>query len=505
MVRAAATCTAIALSFSACTADNDADPTSTAIPSPTSTAGPPPTATPPPLVTAPLEWVPCNASFECAEITLPLDYADPTVGIVSLPLIRRPATDPGNRIGSLLVNPGGPGVSGVGFVQTAYSVFSEDVQARFDIVGWDPRGVSGSSPAVDCLEDLDAFVSADPSPDSVAEQQAQDAIAKEFADGCAAESGAIIPYLATEYTAHDMDAIRQALGDEKLTYFGYSYGTFLGAMYADLFPDRVRALVLDAAVDPSITAQEDTRNQVVGFERSLNAFLAACEIEPECAFHYADNPGAAYDALMLSLDATPVYGDGTIEVGVAVAELGVLSALYSEAQWPALAEALAEAEAGDGSALLEMSTFITGRYGAANYTDELEQRIAIACVDSQRLTNDEKVALQSELAVLAPRFGEPGIGPAGDPCDFWPVPSLREPKRINAPGSPPILVVGTTGDPATPYQQAVSLAEQLSQGVLLTLNGERHTAYGGVSTCIDSAVDAYLINLLPPTDGTVCD
>lgn len=449
--------------------------------------------------------MPCHASFECAEITLPLDYADPAVGDVTLPLIRRPATDAANRIGSLLVNPGGPGVSGVDFVRNASSLYSEDVRARFDIVGWDPRGVGGSSPAVDCIEDLDAFVSADSSPDSVAEQQEQDAIAKEFADGCASESGDILPYLATEYTARDMDAIRQALGDEKLTYFGYSYGTFLGAMYADLFPDRIRALVLDAAADPSISAQQDTKNQVVGFETSLNTFLAACEVEPECAFHYADDPAAAYDALMQSLDTTPVYGDGTIEVGVAIAELGVLSALYSEARWPELAEALAAAEAGDGSALLEMSTFITGRYGPASYTNELEQRIAIACVDSQRLTYDEKVALQAELVVLAPRFGDPGVGPAGDPCDFWPVPSLREPKRITAPGSPPILVVGTTGDPATPYQQAVSLAEQLSQGVLLTLNAERHTAYGGVSTCIDSAVDAYLIDLIAPVDGTVCD
>ncbi len=436
---------------------------------------------------------------------MPLDYADPAVGNVTLPLIRRLAMETDNRIGSLLVNPGGPGVSGVDFVRNASTLYSEDVRARFDIVGWDPRGVGGSAPAVNCLEDLDPFVSADPSPDSIAEQQAQDAVAKDFADACAAESGDIIPYLATEYTARDMDAIREALGDEKLTYFGYSYGTFLGAIYADLFPDRIRALVLDAAVDPSITAQEDAKNQVVGFETSLNAFLTACEAEPDCAFHYADNPAAAYDALMLSLDAKPAYGDGTIEVGVAIAELGVLSALYSEAQWPALAEALAAAEAGDGSALLEMSTFITGRYGAANYTDELEQRIAISCVDSQRLTYDEKVALQAELAILAPRFGDPGIGPAGDPCDFWPVPSLRDPKRITAPGSPPILVVGTTGDPATPYQQAVSLAKQLSQGVLLTLNGEQHTAYGGVSDCIDSAVDAYLIDLVPPADGTVCD
>lgn len=492
------------LLFTACSGDDAADPTPT-VPPPTATASPAASPTPPPLAIAPLDWESCNASFECAEITLPLDYANEAAGTVTLPLIRRPATDTANRIGSMLVNPGGPGVSGVDFVRNAYALYSDDVRARFDIVGWDPRGVASSEPAVDCLDDLDAFVSADPSPDSIAEQQEQDAVAEEFADGCITRSGDILPYLATEYTARDMDAIRDALGDEKLTYFGYSYGTFLGAVYADLFPDRIRALVLDAAVDPSITAQDDSKNQAAGFESSLNAFLAACEIEPDCAFHYGDDPAAAYDALMAKLDTEPIYGDGTIEVGVGMAQLGVLSALYSESQWPALAEALAAAEAGDGSSLLELSTFITGRYGPSNYTDELEQRIAIACVDAERLTYDEKVALQAELELVAPRFSDAGVGPAGDPCDFWPVPSLREPKRITAPGSPPILVVGTTGDPATPYQQAVSLADQLSQGVLLTLNGERHTAYGGVSDCIDSAVDAYLIELIPPADATVCD
>ena len=166
---------------------------------------------------------------------------------------------------------------------------------------------------------------------------------------------------------------------------------------------------------------------------------------------------------------------------------------------------MTSAEAGDGSLLLDASGFITGRIGPGSYNDELEQRIAIRCVDDEQLTQEEKIALQAELEVLAPRFGEGGVGPAGDPCDFWPVESEREPRRITAPGSPPIVVVGTTGDPATPYQQAVGLAEQLSAGVLLTMVGEQHTAYGGVSACIDDAVDAYIIDLVPPPDGTRCE
>jgi hypothetical protein len=207
---------------------------------------------------------------------------------------------------------------------------------------------------------------------------------------------------------------------------------------------------------------------------------------------------------MASLEAAPNTGDSSTDVGAGTAQLGVLSLLYNEDSWPALANALAAAQAGSGSPLLGASGFITGRIGPGSYTDELEQRIAVRCVDDERLSREEKVAVQAQLETLAPRFGEGGVGPAGDPCDFWPVGSEREPKRITAPGSPPIVVVGTTGDPATPYQQAVGLAEQLSAGVLLTLEGERHTAYGGVSSCIDEAVDAYLIDLMAPADGTVC-
>jgi hypothetical protein len=263
-------------------------------------------------------------------------------------------------------------------------------------------------------------------------------------------------------------------------------------------------MVLDAAADPSITAQQDITNQVLGFERSFDAFLAQCAADASCAFHSGGDPGAAYDALMARLEVEPIDGDGSIDVGPSLAQLGVFSLLYSENDWPALAEALAAAEAGDGSLLLGAASFITGRIGPGSYTDELEQRIAIRCVDDERLSEAEKEELLTQLEAQAPRFGEGGIGPAGDPCDFWPVGSEREARRIVAPGSPPIVVVGTTGDPATPYQQAVGLAEQLESGVLLTLEDERHTAYGGVSSCIDEAVDAYLIDLVAPVDDTVC-
>lgn len=487
----------------ACSDGSDSEPTNT--PEPSATSVPSPTAVPTEAPPAVLDWQGCGGGMECATIVLPLDYDDASAGTVSLPLIRRPAADPNARIGSLLVNPGGPGVSGVDFVRAAYLIYSPDVRERFDIVGWDPRGVAASEPAVDCVGDLDAYISLDPSPDSVEEQQTSNAEAEQLAEACAARSGDLLPYLATEYTARDMDRIRAALGDEKLSYFGYSYGTYLGAVYAKLFPTHVRAMVLDGALDPSVTAQQDVKNQVTAFERSLNAFLAYCAANPSCSFYSGGDPAAAYDALMTSLEQTPIAGDGSIDVGSGLAQLGVISLLYYETDWPLLADALAAAQAGDGSALLAASGFITGRIGPESYSNELEQRIAIRCVDDQRLTPEEEQALQEELEVLAPRFGQPGIGPAGDPCDFWPVDSEREPKRITAPGSPPILVVGTTGDPATPYQQAVSLAEQLSSGVLLTMVGEQHTAYGGVNACIDDAVDAYLIDLVPPPDGTTCE
>jgi pimeloyl-ACP methyl ester carboxylesterase len=452
-----------------------------------------------------LDWENCGGGYECADITLPLDYDDASAGTITLPLIRRPSDSQNERIGSLLVNPGGPGVSGVDFVRSASLLFSADVRERFDVVGWDPRGVAGSDPAVDCVDDLDAYVSGDPSPEDVAEQQALNDAAQQLAQGCVERSGDVLPYLSTDYTARDMDRIRAALGDEKLTYFGYSYGTYLGAVYAELFPTHIRAMVLDAAADPSITAQQDTKNQVLGFEHAFDAFLADCARNPGCPYYSDGNPGAAFDALMDRLDTQPIAGDSTLDVGSGLAILGVASALYSEDSWPVLADALAAAEAGDGSQLLDLSSFITGRIGPGSYTDELEQRIAIICMDFERLTYDEKVQLIRELAVEAPRFGEAGIGPAGDPCDYWPVPSPSTPRRIEAPGSPPIVVIGTTGDPATPYQQAVSLAEQLSRGVLLTLVAERHTAYGGLTSCIDDAVDAYLIDLTPPPDGSRCE
>jgi pimeloyl-ACP methyl ester carboxylesterase len=395
-------------------------------------------------------------------------------------------------------------VSGVDFVEQASGVVPASVRERFDVVGWDPRGVAGSEPAVDCVDDLDAYVNADPSVDTVEEQTAQDEEARRIAEGCEARSGDLLPYLATEYTARDMDRIRAALGDEKLTYLGYSYGTFLGAIYADLFPTNIRAMVLDAAADPSLPTTQDIKNQVIGFERSLDAFLADCAADPSCAFYSNANPGAAFDALMEEIETEPLTGDSSIDVGQGLAWLGVASALYNEASWPSLADALVAAQDGDGGPLLDLSSFVTGRVGPSQYTNELEQRVAILCVDSEELTLDDKLQLQRELAVEAPRYGKPGIGPSGDPCDFWPVESERVPKPIAAPGSPPIVVVGTTGDPATPYQQAVELADQLSAGILVTYEGERHTAYGGVSACIDDPINTYLIELIPPPDGLTC-
>jgi len=281
--------------------------------------------------------------------------------------------------------------------------------------------------------------------------------------------------------------------------------TVSSSIYAELFPTRVRALALDAVVDPSITAQEDAKNQTLGLEAALSAFLAECAADEGCAFYSGGDPAGAFDTLMAGLETLPIAGDGAIDVGPGVALLGVIAALYDAAEWPQLAEALAAAQAGDGSGLLFLSNFITGRIGPGSYTDELEQRLATVCVDSERLTREEKIDLVRELEAIAPRLGQGGVGPAGDPCDFWPAPSLREPMRITATGAPPILVLGTTGDPITPYRQAESLAGQLSSGVLLTLVGEKHTAYGGGNACIDDAVDAYLIDLVVPPTGMRCD
>ena len=461
-------------------------------------------------VGGPATWAPCGAPFQCATVTVPIDYVHPQNGTINLALIRLPATDPAHRIGDLLTNPGGPGASGVDFVRTgAQLIFSARLRARFDIVGFDPRGVGASSP-IECVDgaEMDRLNAIDPIPDdSPAELTAIIDGAKTFDAGCEANSGSLLPFMTTVDAAKDMDLIRQALGDAKLTYLGFSYGTFLGSTYANLFPDRVRAFVLDGAIDPTLSFVDRTVQQAEGFAGAFSRFLAYCASRPTCQFYNGGHPQAAYDALVAQIDRAPLPARATGDprpVGPGEAFTAVVAALYDQSSWPVLAQGLALAQRGDGSILLLLADAYNERHPDGTYTNIFAANAAVNCADYTAPTD---VATYEQLAprveALAPRFGEAVVyGSIG--CAFWPLHPTRDPVAPTAKGAPPILVVGTTGDPATPYEWAVKLAKELDSGVLLTRKGEGHTAYGGKSVCIDTTVDAYLISLSVPSAGTVC-
>jgi pimeloyl-ACP methyl ester carboxylesterase len=437
---------------------------------------------------------------------VPLDWSQPTVGpTVSLSLIRLPASgSPSQRIGSLFINPGGPGASAVDFLRSsAQQIFPPEILRRFDIVAFDPRAVGHSKP-LECLSgpQMDKYLALDPAPTTPDEINQVVAADQQFAAGCAADYGpTFLEHIDTQTTARDMDYIRAALGDAKLTYVGYSYGTFLGAQYANLFPTHVRALVLDGAVDPAIDGLTFDAAQAVGFDNELGDFFSNCT--GGCAFSSNGNPKAAFMSLEASITAKPLQvGSRQLDQGLFLD--GVADALYSPQTWPDLASALHAAAGGNGAPLLAMSDDLTDRSSNGTYDPLTSAGPAIDCIDS---TYPKTVAAYQAAAAAAaqqaPVFGA-AIVWSSLQCAYWPVPSVITPGPTPAVGAPPILVVGTTGDPATPYQMAKNLAHELSSGVLLTHNGFGHTALAQGSSCVDNVEVTYLINLTLPASGSTC-
>lgn len=463
--------------------------------------------TPAPVTVAPAHWSDCGRGFLCADVRVPKDYAAPSNGYVNVSILELPATDPKNRIGSLIVNPGGPGASGVEFVRNEAAVdgFPAVLRERFDIVGFDPRGVN-SSTAVRCIDNLDGRAEIDPSPDTAAELKALVADARAYADACAKRNAGLLPYLSTDAVARDLDGIRQAVGDKQLTYLGFSYGTLIGATYAQLFPDRIRAMALDGAVDPALDLEQFRAGQANGFETALGSFLKDCAARRSCAFNEGGKTVQAFNALMSSIDTKPLRAIRLKDrrlVGPGIAWYSVLAALYSKDAWPTLAASLALAKAGDGSLMLLIADPYRGRKPNGSYSNEQDAYTANTCLDFPAPTN---VATYTGWAktfeATAPHFAD--LVAYNDlSCAFWPVAAERTPGPVNAPGAPPIVVVGTTGDPATPYPWAVALAKELDSGVLITRRGEGHTAYQS-STCVQRAVDLYLVDLTVPRKGLTC-
>lgn len=475
--------------------------------SPTASPAPQASATPTAaaFVVPELSWKPCEADFQCATLRVPLDDTRPQDGTVDLALTRLRTAKKGQRIGSLVVNPGGPGSSAVGYLQAAWTLIPEPVRARFDLVAFDPRGVGRSAP-IRCATtaELDRYFAVDPSPDDAAELRELERTNTQLAAGCQQRSGRLLPHVSTAEAAKDLDRVRAAIGDQKLTYLGYSYGTSLGAAYLDAYPTRARAMVLDGGIDPQLTWEGLLEGQSKGFDRALEAFLADCE-RRRCAYRKAVQGDLleAYDRLALQVDRTPLPGSGGRTVGPGEFSLGVLGGLYSKATgWPAIAEALAAAERGEGAPLLALSDAYLER-GPDGYKNITEALSSVVCLDRQWPRElAPYLALADRVRLDAPRFG-PVIALSGTICAEWPVAPVGAPKRVTAPGSPPVLVIGTTGDPATPYAWSVALAGQLSRGVLVTYKGDGHTVYRtGAPECVRTVVNRYLITADEPAPTT---
>ena len=460
-----------------------------------------------PYVPANFDWKACDesastTSVQCGTLEVPFDYNNPSVGTFTLYVKLLPAANPTLRIGSMMVNPGGPGFGGSSLADDASYYFSSDIIDHFDIIAWDPRGTGKSTPAVDCVDDYDQYFGIDSPPDSPEEKQALIDASQAFNDECMDNSGEILPYISTQASATDMNSIRQALGEDKISYFGFSYGSELGATWATMFPQTVRAAVFDGAVDPQATSAQEGMAQAGGFEGQLTTFLAACSKNSTCAFYNGGKAEAAFDSLLLELDTKPlVVSKDRTPVTQGVAFTAVAQAMYSDSNWPQLEQALADAQQGDGAGLLKLYDDYYQRKDDGSYGNELEAFLAISCLDDPGATSVKEVedAVQDFVAA-APRLGA-NFG-YGYSCALWPV---KPATKIDATGkgAGPIVVVGTTGDPATPLASTRKMAAALEKGILLIVEANQHTGYGA-NECINTAVDSYLIDLTVPVNETTC-
>ncbi len=462
-----------------------------------------------------LKWRDCGVpGFRCATMKAPLDYAKPADGDVRLAVARKKATGPGKRLGSLLVNPGGPGGSAVGYLQQYAGIgYPAKVRAQYDMVAVDPRGVARSEP-VECLDgrEMDAYTQTDVTPDDQGETDELVDAYKGFAEGCGADAPKLLRHVSTVEAARDMDVLRAVLGDEKLTYVGASYGTLLGATYAGLFPDRAGRLVLDGAMDPTLPARRMNLEQTAGFETAFLSFAKDCASRADCPLGAKGTApsriGENLKAFFETLDSQPLPAgdaDGR-KLTESLATTGVIAAMYDEGAWQQLRESLTSAmKEKDGAGLLILSDSYYEREADGGYSNLMFANAAVNCLDLPAAFSspDEVRDALPDFEKASPVFGE-GLAWSSLNCAYWPVQPTGEPHRIEAAGATPIVVVGTTRDPATPYRWAEALADQLSSGRLLTYEGDGHTAYGRGSTCVDSAIDTYLLRGTPPKDGTRC-
>ena len=454
-----------------------------------------------------LDWEECEGSHECATLQAPLDYEDPESGQIELALVR--TTGAGEGAQHLLLNPGGPGASGVDMVtQSLDFVVSQDVQQAYSVVGFDPRGVSRSAP-VTCLSDAEMDQArqehVDPSTDEGLEQLREDAA--EFAAACQENTGEVLGHVDTETSAQDMELMRLVLGDAKLNFLGFSYGTSLGASYAEQFPQTVGRFVLDGAMDPSLSDHEVTVGQAQAFEKALHSWASWCLEQSSCPLSgTAENGVAQLQRLIAQVEENPMEAaDGRI-VPVSTFVSGLITPLYGNENWPTLNLAVGQAMEGSVDTMLMLADLNAGRDPDGTYSSNINSAFtAINCLDGSAPADTATLRAQAaELEEASPTLGR-FLAYGAVSCEAWPAEPASEPVPVTAAGADPILVIGTRGDPATPYEWAPALADQLESGVLVTWNGEGHTAYGRAGECIGSTVDAYLVEGTVPEDGLVCD
>ncbi|MFM1966726.1 MAG: hypothetical protein RL134_2451 [Actinomycetota bacterium] len=446
-----------------------------------------------------LAWTDCDG-FECASLVVPVDYTDPNGATLDIAVLRSPAT--GDARGSLVVNPGGPGSSGLEYARATSAIVTEEVHDAFDVVGFDPRGVGQSAP-VDCSDDagFDRLISIDGTPDSPAEIDAL--MGASALLECTAPVEGLLDHMSTADAARDLDVLRAALGEERLDYLGVSYGTHLGATYAALFPGRVGRFVLDGPLPADLDAEELTLGQARGFEDSLRRFVEYCAAEGDCPL--GEDPDAEVGLARLrevleGLDAAPApTGDPERPLTEAAATYAILMSLYRVSDRPQLRDALASLVAGDGTPLQRMLDERIGRASDGSYRDNaFDAFYAISCRDRVAPTDIE--ASVDRLATAAPFLGE-YLAWGNVPCAS--VTASPPPEPVGVP--PTILVVATTHDPATPFEWGEVLVAQLGDAVLLVREGDGHTAYREGSDCTDAVVDEFLIDGALPEPGTVCD
>lgn len=455
-----------------------------------------------------LKWKNCYEDFQCSTLKVPIDYTDFTLGTFDIALLRYRGAEQQNRIGSLVVNPGGPGASGVQFAYNAEYIVSPDILERYDIVGFDPRGV-GKSSAIHCLNDkeTDASFDHDAKPDNPVELDQLIKSSQEFIAKCEKKTKYLNRFSTAE-AARDMDLLRSALGDAELNFLGKSYGSYLGALYADLFPQNVGRFILDGATDPNATSSEASIAQATGFDLALNAFVKDCLKKASCPLPKGATSQYFID-LFQSANKTPLASKTDRVATEALLVLGTASALYDNASgWPQLRKAIKQAQLGKGDEFLNLADQYTGRQLDGKYLDNQNDAGAIIyCLDMQRVSTLSEIKESVKLfAKAAPVFG-PYVAYSGIACSYIP----RRNSPANLSGAPtstrsanPIVIVGTTRDPATPYKWALSLHKYLQGSTLISLDADGHTGHNRGSSCVDNAIDKYLLTGAVPQQGLKC-